>query len=123
MPTAGSRKPVIDDDEDEGTRVRIAGPRLIRTMGGLNVGDEMPIGMGLTIGRGQQCSITLHDQEMSSLHAEFKVKHGEAQVTDLGSTNGTFVNGVQIAPNVMTPLKNNDEIRLGMTHLVYKDPD
>jgi pSer/pThr/pTyr-binding forkhead associated (FHA) protein len=119
----GSRKvALIEDDDDDGTKVRVAGPRLIRTMGGLNVGDEMPVGSGITIGRGQQCSVSLHDQEMSAMHAEFRIENGQPVVIDLGSTNGTYVNGEQVAPNILTPLKDGDQIRLGMTSLVFKDP-
>ena len=108
------------DDEDEVTRVRVAGPRLIRTMGGLKVGDEMPISNAMTIGRGQGSTIRLNDAELSSIHAEFRMESGLPVVTDMGSTNGTFVNSERIEPHISVCLKDGDQIKIGATNLVFK---
>jgi pSer/pThr/pTyr-binding forkhead associated (FHA) protein len=112
----------VDDDEDEATQVRVVGPRLVRIMGGLKVGDEIPISGGVTIGRGQGCTLSLHDAEMSSKHAEVKVEAGVSVLVDLGSTNGSFLNDRQVSAHVSNPLKDGDRIRLGMTQFLFRDP-
>jgi len=109
------------DDEDEVTRVRIAGPRLIRTMGGLRVGDELPINGFVTIGRGQSSTLKFADGEMSSTHAEFRADKGKTVVIDLASTNGTFVNGNRIDANAAVELQDGDQVKLGMTIFLFKN--
>ncbi len=107
-------------DDEEATRVRVAGPRLVRTMGGLKVGDEMQISGFVTIGRGQEATFRFNDAELSGVHAEFRLDAGLPIVTDLGSTNGTFVNGERIGAHSSVPLKEGDQIKLGSTVLIYK---
>jgi pSer/pThr/pTyr-binding forkhead associated (FHA) protein len=107
-------------DDDEVTRVRVAGPRLIRTMGGLKVGDEMAINGVITIGRGGASTIKFNDAEMSSVHAEFRVEGDKAMVTDLGSTNGSFLNSARIDDHVSIPLNDGDQIKLGTTVFIFK---
>ena len=108
------------DDDEEATRVRVAGPRLIRTMGGLKVGDEMPINGFLTIGRGGNSTIRFNDAEMSTNHAEFRVEADKAMVIDLGSTNGTFLNSKRLDANQATPLNDGDQIKVGTTIFLFK---
>jgi pSer/pThr/pTyr-binding forkhead associated (FHA) protein len=52
------------------------------------------------IGRSRQCSLRLDSPTISSKHARVGYESGEFWVEDLGSTNGTFVNGQQIAGRV-----------------------
>jgi EAL domain-containing protein (putative c-di-GMP-specific phosphodiesterase class I) len=49
------------------------------------------------IGRGTSASLTIASPMVSSSHAELRIENGELWVRDLGSTNGTFVNGVRVA--------------------------
>ena len=118
--TAASSSPASAVEDEEATRVRVAGPRLVRTMGGLKVGDEMQISGVVTIGRGQSATFRFNDAELSSVHAEFRLDAGLPIVTDLGSTNGTFVNGERIEANSTVALKEGDQIKVGTTVLVYK---
>jgi hypothetical protein len=46
-------------------------------------------------------------------HARLFVQGGQILIEDLDSTNGTFRNGVRLAPRLPTPVANGDEIRLG----------
>ena len=62
-------------------------------------------------GRGAECRVVVDVATVSRRHARFTVANGAATVEDLGSTNGTFVNGVAIA--AATRLKDGDEIALG----------
>ena len=48
---------------------------------------------------------------LSRSHALIEVSGEAAQVTDLHSSNGTFLNGKPLAPNVPTPLHSGDELR------------
>lgn len=50
---------------------------------------------------------------VSRLHAILRIKGEEITISDLGSANGTYVNGVKIAPYELVPLSNGDLITLG----------
>ncbi|BAZ18060.1 FHA domain-containing protein [Calothrix sp. NIES-4071] len=50
---------------------------------------------------------------VSRVHAQIWVNGSEYQITDLGSSNGTYVNGVKLQPKVFQPIKFGDKISLG----------
>jgi pSer/pThr/pTyr-binding forkhead associated (FHA) protein len=52
-------------------------------------------------------------QGVSRLHAALKLNNQRVFITDLGSSNGTRVNGQKIMPNVDYPLNHGDVIALG----------
>ncbi len=69
-----------------------------------------------SIGRTHSHSIRLHDTEVSRNHAEL-VRRGDAyQVRDLGSSNGTFVNGRLVTER---DLISGDQIQIGRSTLLY----
>ena len=70
-----------------------------------------------TIGRLPQCEVALSDKGASRRHAQIRLQNGVATITDLGSTNGTEVNGhtVQTAT-----LDDGDRITIGATVLVFR---
>jgi hypothetical protein len=78
---------------------------------GADRGSRVPVtGQRLTVGRSSGCSLTLKDTTVSREHAAF-VRRGEVWwVVDLGSTNGTRVNGVQAAEQPVAP---GDRVELG----------
>jgi hypothetical protein len=49
-----------------------------------------------TIGRMNNCDIVINDLSVSKMHAKIDHQHGQITITDLGSTNGTFVNGSKV---------------------------
>lgn len=67
----------------------------------------------LVVGRDPGADIVLDDPFTSELHARFSVDHGHLTVTDLDSTNGTFVNGNRISGSMA--LDPGDVVRLGET--------
>lgn len=73
-----------------------------------------------TIGRDGSCTITVDDALVSRTHASFvRGADGRVSVTDLGSRNGTRVNGVVIKE--ATVLTHGDRIRIGPRELVFYD--
>jgi len=69
------------------------------------------------IGRDAACEIHFDDSETSRLHAEIHLVDGHAILTDLGSSNGTIVNGSKIQERVLEP---GDRIQIGKRLLVYR---
>jgi pSer/pThr/pTyr-binding forkhead associated (FHA) protein len=85
---------------------------------GPQAGMSFPLaGNQIVIGREEGMDIALQDPESSRRHALVSWRGGQFVIEDLGSTNGTFVNGVQItAPQVLNP---GDSIGIGQTALVF----
>jgi pSer/pThr/pTyr-binding forkhead associated (FHA) protein len=73
-------------------------------------GAERPVESGTTIGR-EGCDITLVDPDVSRRHAAIRIAAGEVTIEDLGSTNGTLVNGETITEP--RTLRDGDEVRIG----------
>jgi hypothetical protein len=84
----------------------------IRT--GSQAGMEFPVDRpSVRIGRGSGNDIVLQDSQSSRHHAEISRQGDQFFIRDLGSTNGTFVNGQRItAPH---PLNPGDQVRIGET--------
>ena len=82
---------------------------------------EPPVGVvfGLeavnTLGRDVNNSIVLDDEFVSAAHAALTYRGRAWYVEDLGSTNGTYVNGEQVAE--IWPLTYGDEVQLGQVRL------
>jgi pSer/pThr/pTyr-binding forkhead associated (FHA) protein len=64
--------------------------------------------------------VMLDDDEVSRYHAIVRVDEGGADITDLGSTNGTWVDGHRLSGRV--PLVDGSVIRVGQTELQVVDP-
>jgi pSer/pThr/pTyr-binding forkhead associated (FHA) protein len=75
-------------------------------------GQRFELDDGRTIGR-EGADITLDDDQVSRRHARVSVAGATITIEDLGSTNGTFVNGAKIeAPTTLAP---GDTVRIGAT--------
>jgi hypothetical protein len=73
---------------------------------------------GVTLGRSRQCDIVVDDPNVSRQHAEIRPRGGSWVVNDLGSTNGSRLNGHRIdGPEV---LKQGDEIELGTSVITFE---
>ncbi len=71
----------------------------------------------LVIGRAADCNIVLHDQNVSRRHAEIRKRDSNYFVKDLGSTNGTRVNGDHVKEQ---RLGDGDQIQVGSTVLQFR---
>src|SRR5436309_913506 len=68
------------------------------------------------LGRGTDCDLRLVDPGVSRHHAELRVEDGQVVLVDLGSTNGTFVNGQPVRRVLLT---DGTRVTLGRTTLVF----
>lgn len=76
----------------------------------------------LTIGRAATNALVVNDAKASSRHAEISPAGSGYNITDLGSTNGTFVNEQRLDRNVPRMLNPGDRIRIGDTVFAYEVP-
>ncbi len=94
----------------------VAAGRLVVTQPPEQQGTTYELGPEITVGRAAGCQVALlSDHYASSLHARLYQADGFTMVEDLGSTNGTFVNGERItAPTAVRP---GDLVQVGATVL------
>ncbi|WP_432483944.1 FhaA domain-containing protein [Kineococcus esterisolvens] len=71
------------------------------------------------LGRGSEADVVVDDPGVSRRHAEVRVGPAGARLVDLGSTNGTFVDGERVSS---TDLFDGATITLGRTRAVYRAP-
>jgi hypothetical protein len=124
---------VIDTDGDLAPGMLLVSGDMVKSdeppPAGLVLPDGRRIVLGpkpLTIGRMPDCGLTLADPNVSRYHAEIHAveggsgvlaANGRFEIADLGSTNGTRINGIPVtAPQV---LRNGDQITLGATTIRF----
>lgn len=84
----------------------------------LPTGDRVPLGEYIvSIGRHEDSTVVLADPNVSRNHAEVRPAGDGFVVVDLGSTNGTHINGVRVAEH---QLRDGDELRFGNTVLSFQ---
>jgi len=67
----------------------------------------------VVIGRGASCDVRLPDPSVSHRHASLRAQGADFVLVDEGSSNGTFVGGVRIAPRTSRIVRSGDLARLG----------
>jgi pSer/pThr/pTyr-binding forkhead associated (FHA) protein len=91
-------------------------PAVLVVNRGPNAGFRFPLHQAVTTaGRDARSDIFLDEMTVSGHHAEFRLERGELRIIDIGSLNGTYVNGQPIDSTVLT---NGDEIQMGKFRLV-----
>ena len=76
--------------------------------------DEIPLKEGeSTFGRKDDNDVSISDPYVSGRHGKIEVEDREIFFTDIGSTNGTFVNGSKLDVNVRTKIEETDQIVIG----------
>lgn len=110
----GSRSFTDDAERFDRTQVVTEAPRsgyAVRLTGGPNAGQVVPVsGQRMTFGRLSTCAITVAEPSVSREHAALVRRGDRWWIIDLGSTNGTRVNGVRAAEQ---PIGAGDRIQLG----------
>lgn len=74
------------------------------------------LSLPVTLGRDDGNMVVLNDDRVSRFHLKFFEERGKIALVDLGSTNGTLINGEQISIWAMRP---GDVVLLGRTYLLY----
>ena len=94
------------------------GPKSLVVTAGPLTGTKITLGdQPILVGRADDSTLVLTDDFASSRHARLTNRAGQWYVEDLGSTNGTLVNGRRVARQ---PLSDGDVIRIGHSVLVYR---
>ena len=78
---------------------------------------ELPTGESV-IGRSRACLVQIAETTVSRQHAIFVVEPGKVRLRDLGSSNGTFVNGQRVEGEI--PLDDGDRVVVGEAELVLR---
>jgi hypothetical protein len=86
--------------------------------GGLRAGSAFDVDGSLTIGRSPQMDIQIDDPFASGRHARIYERGGLFYLEDMGSTNGTYLNGQRLATHEL--LHAEDRIRIGDTEFQYE---
>lgn len=79
----------------------------------------MAPGSALRVGRAPDNDLILEDKSASKYHATLAWVEGRGELTDLGSMNGTTVNGEALAANQTRTLKDGEVLSFGGTQFVY----
>lgn len=92
----------------------------LEVLRGENIGEAFNVKLTTKIGRELDNDVVIVDPRISRHHAQITLEQGQWILTDLGSANGTEVNGSPItAP---TSLQTGDQIGFGGTTLIFKMP-
>jgi hypothetical protein len=75
--------------------------------------DSSPASDTISVGRSRACDVCFLHVSVSKLHAHFRVQDGALTVTDLGSRNGTRINGRLMTPNKPEPVNPHDRVQFG----------
>jgi hypothetical protein len=71
----------------------------------------------IVIGRSPECDVVIDDGTISARHASITWNGKNGTLTELGSANGTFLNGLKLGTHA--PLKSGDQIAFGRSNFVY----
>ena len=104
---------------DMGTLIRVAAEQraLVLVLSGSRLGHRLVLGDApIDVGRGSAAGLILDADSVSRKHARIERFGGGHKIVDLGSTNGTYVNGVKVKEQI---LKDGDRIGIGKALLKY----
>ncbi|HLL46611.1 MAG TPA: FHA domain-containing protein [Longimicrobiaceae bacterium] len=88
---------------------------------GPQAGKEVPVRLPVVrIGRAAGNDVVIPDDSVSVNHALLEFERDAWRITDLESTNGTYVEGVRLAPQVPTPLGYGSSVRFGGIPLHFR---
>ena len=94
-------------------RRRRAGADIVVVHSDDQAGLRFAVRGGVVMGRSQEADVVISDPYASDFHLRFGTEDGNVIVNDLGSTNGTYVNGRRISSPVS--LSKGDAVQVGKT--------
>lgn len=92
---------------------------VLRGVSGAYFGKTVPIRGRIVIGRTSDCELVLDEPEIAGHHAAIEVYQGEIALRDLGSANGTLINGVQVRD---AALHSGDQIAFDRNRFLLEAP-
>jgi len=112
---------VVEEEEDDNrTRVRMALPKFIlRGVSGAYFGKTYPLRGSTIIGRHSECHICVNADGISRKHVQIDADPNGLTVRDLGSSNGTYVNGKKVEE---CDLKVGDELKIDNIRFLVQTP-
>jgi soluble cytochrome b562 len=94
---------------------------VLEILDGDRAGDVLPVAdRAIRIGRKAGNDIVLADEKTSGVHAEIVLEGDRHVLRDLGSTNGTFLDGKRVTEMVLTP---GDVVTFGRLRLAFRDAE
>ena len=103
---------LADDPDPDADRTLAAGAEHLALLRGTAKVERLPVGAGGVIGRERgRVQFLLDHPHVSRLHASLGVRDGQTVLADLGTANGTFVNGRRLTKP--TPLAVGDRVDIG----------
>lgn len=107
-------------DLDQDARSRLAPPRVVlRAMAGSYFGKVIPLRARTVIGKGSECDLVLNEPSMSRRHAMIENTPDGLFLRDLGSANGTYVNGTSVRDTVLRP---GDQLAFDQNRFLIEAP-
>jgi ABC-type multidrug transport system ATPase subunit/pSer/pThr/pTyr-binding forkhead associated (FHA) protein len=115
---------VLAKSEEGGTHIsKELLPYIIRYRFGDGTWQTFPMESGeKTFGRDPNCDFYLNDSEVSREHIRIRIDDDGIWIMDLGSTNGTIVNGVRLEPHQEHPLHSGQMFAIGNYLLQIDEP-
>jgi len=88
----------------------------------LSSGEQIPLAPVMSIGRGEDSALRLVNGQPSRHHAQVNSESGNVFIEDLGSVNGTFVNGQRLDARVRVKLMAGDRVRFDIEEFEFIAP-
>jgi hypothetical protein len=127
--TAGQVRMLVRPDQErtekppkasDSSRARAAPPRVVlRGVAGAFFGKVIQLRSTTVIGRGSECDLVLDEPNMSRKHAQIENTPEGLFLRDIGSANGTYVNGNQVRDTVLKP---GDQIAFDQNRFLIEAP-
>lgn len=108
---AGPARSTAPSPSPAATMISTGGARLVVIAPGSLAGHSFNLDGETTIGRGAGCGVSIDDAHVSKVHARLTPQDGEWVLEDLGSTNGTSLDGDRIGRP--TPIRRGGRITIG----------
>ncbi len=119
LETESSASMADDDEADDANATRAGPPLKLEIVAGPDAGKKRKFkGVRMVIGRTPGVDLQLSDQSVSRRHVELIYGDQGVMMKDLGSGNGTKVNGTKVAEKL---LEHGDEISIGKTRIRFVD--